>query len=131
MEAGLLHEFLGIFPRKVKDIIFAWRGARECEIEPTKGEIETKIGKLWNSETQTTQISFLGGGGVLDWQKTGNKLSLDLHKSGNELSLDLHKSSNQLSLELHKSGNELSLDSYKSGNELSLDLHRSCSLVVN
>ena len=60
---------------------------------------------LESSETQN-----LGGGGGLDFYKSGNELSLDLHKSGNELSLDLHKSGNELSLDLHKSGNELSLN---------------------
>ena len=36
---------LGIFPHKVKDIIFM-----QDEIEPMQGEIEMKIRKLGNSE---------------------------------------------------------------------------------
>ena len=44
MEWGLLRDFWGIFPCEVKDIIFTGD-----EIEPTRGEIEKKIGKLGNS----------------------------------------------------------------------------------
>ena len=44
--------FLGIFPREVKVIIFAWRGAREVCLKRTSE----------NSELGKTQISFLGGG---------------------------------------------------------------------
>ena len=36
---------MGIFPREIKDIIF-----RGDEIEPARGEIETNIRKLVNSE---------------------------------------------------------------------------------
>ena len=59
MESGLLHDFLGIFPQEVKDIIFAWRGACEVRLNPCKVRLKQT---LENSELGKTQISFLGGG---------------------------------------------------------------------
>ena len=36
MEMGFIHDFLGIFPREMKDIIFAWRGAHDVRLNPHK-----------------------------------------------------------------------------------------------
>ena len=105
---------LGIFPYKVKDIIFMWRGACEVRLNPC----EVRLKQTLETECRGGEIEMnIGRLGNLNLHK------LDLHKSGNKLSLDLHKFGNKLSLDLHKSGNELSLDLHKSGNELSLDLH--------
>ena len=93
METGLLHDFLGIFARQVKDISFTWRGGA-CEVRLNPCKVRLKW-TLENSETRKD------GGWVLALHKSGNELCLDLHKSGDELSLDLHKSGNELSLDLH------------------------------
>ena len=34
METGLLHDFLGIFPCEMKDIIFMWRKAHKVRLNP-------------------------------------------------------------------------------------------------
>ena len=53
MESVLFRDFFGeFFPREVKNIIFAWRGARGVRLKQT----------LETSEFGKTQISFLGGG---------------------------------------------------------------------
>ena len=52
MEAGLLQDFLGIFQRQVKDIIFAWRGAHQVKLNLCRVRLKQ------TSETQK------GGGGI-------------------------------------------------------------------
>ena len=53
MESAFFRDFFWeFFPREVKNIIFAWRGAREVCLKQTSE----------NSELGKTQNSFLGGG---------------------------------------------------------------------
>ena len=48
---------LGIFPRKVKNIIFAWRGAREVRLKPCEVRVKQTSE---NSETQKNSNFFFG-----------------------------------------------------------------------
>ena len=52
METGLLHDYFENFSTRGERYYFT-----SGEIEPTRGEIETNIGKLGK-----TQLSFSGGG---------------------------------------------------------------------
>ena len=134
MEMWLLHDFLAIFPREMKNQIL--RGGEHTKWDWTHmrwdwkktlrngrwgWEIETNIRKFRNLEKNSIQptlertpsTGWRSGVSPSSWERD----VLDLHKSGNELSLNLHKYGNELSLDLHKSGNELSLDLHNSSNE--------------